>query len=138
MHVTEIRTRLVCEDRIRCFVDLTFDYCLVVKGFRVIEGANGMSVLMPKQQRSGMALPDVPLLLSAKLRKLIVDRVLGAYKEESFRQSTPVHECMALREGSMKPCIQCRMNTQLTRGNRHSASAHECPFVHSIVEGAAS
>jgi DNA-binding cell septation regulator SpoVG len=138
MHITETRTRLVSEDRVRCIVDLTFDYCLVVKGFRVIEGTQGAAVLMPKHQRQGRALPDVPLLLSARLRKMIVNRVLGAYKTESSLRSAPVHECMALREGSMKPCIKCRLDAQLARGNQRTPCAHECHFAHSIAESAAS
>jgi DNA-binding cell septation regulator SpoVG len=87
LEVTDFRNiRLLNVGKLRAFVDVVFNDALVVKGFKVIEGSNGLFVAAPARQTKGQdGKPDqwndvVYLTKESSKRDEIYGKILGHYK----------------------------------------------------------
>lgn len=82
MEITEIRVTLRDEEKLRGFANVTFDNAFVVRGMKIIQGANGYFVSMPSRKRPDGTHQDVAHPVNRDMRTMIEKRVLEAYEEE--------------------------------------------------------
>ena len=76
MKITEVRVSLCNEERLKAFVNITFDDEFVVRGRKVIEGHNGFFVSMPSRRRSDGTYQDIAM------RTMLEETVLKAYGDQ--------------------------------------------------------
>lgn len=81
MEITDISISLRDEDKLKAFVNVTFDGCFVVRGMKVIEGNNGLFVSMPSRKANDGTYRDVAHPINAEFRELIEKRVLAKYDD---------------------------------------------------------
>lgn len=85
MEITEININIRDEDKLKAFVNITFDDVFVVRGLKVIEGNNGLFVCMPSRKMQGGTYKDIAHPISnefrQKLEKLILDEYHRLLKE---------------------------------------------------------
>lgn len=85
MQITEVRVTLRNEDKLRGFANVTFDGEFVVRGMKIIQGANGCFVSMPSRKRPDGSHQDIAHPVTADLRRRIEEQVLDAYQQELER-----------------------------------------------------
>lgn len=91
LNVTEVRISRMNYERspLRAFANVTIDNAIALKGIRIVEREDGLSVFMPTSPRRSSEDEEKPRYvenfhpISAEARKRIVDAVLSAYNEES-------------------------------------------------------
>ena len=71
--------RLTRESRIKAFVDLGINNCLLIKGLRIIEGKKGLFVSMPVEQGKNERWYERVRCLNQDVKILIAQKVLEAY-----------------------------------------------------------
>ena len=81
MEITDISISIRDEDKLKAFVNVTFDGCFVVRGMKVIEGNNGLFVSMPSRKANDGTYRDVAHPINAQFRELIETRVLAKYEK---------------------------------------------------------
>ncbi len=79
MKVTEVRIIPYEDGKLRAFANITFDDSFVVRGLKVIEGAEGCFVSMPSRVRSDGSYQDVAHPVNNETRQEIEGAVLRAY-----------------------------------------------------------
>lgn len=83
MEITEVRITLRDEDKLRGFVNVTFDNAFVVRGMKIIMGASGSCfVSMPSRKRPDGTHQDIAHPVTAEMRNRIERVVLEAYEAE--------------------------------------------------------
>jgi stage V sporulation protein G len=82
VEITEVRVRLRNEERLKGFVNVTFDDAFVVRGMKVISGNNGYFVAMPSRRLPDGSHQDVAHPVTTEMRRQIEERVLQAYEAE--------------------------------------------------------
>jgi len=91
VEITNVRISLRSEEKLKAFANITFDNAFVVRGLKVINGANGYFVSMPSRKRADGSHQDVCHPLNNEARKQIEDKVLEAY-EEALKSKGGVEE----------------------------------------------
>ncbi|MFH1687987.1 MAG: SpoVG family protein [bacterium] len=87
MEITEIRVTLRNEERLKGFVNVTFDDAFVVRGLKIISGTDGLFVAMPSRKRSDGTHQDIAHPVNAEMRQMLERSVLGAYEAELKTQA---------------------------------------------------
>ncbi|MCC6963188.1 MAG: SpoVG family protein [candidate division Zixibacteria bacterium] len=82
MEITDIRVTLKNEDKLKAFVNITFDNMFVIRGLKVINGKTGYFVSMPSRKRPDGTHQDIAHPVNNEARRFIEDRVLAAYERE--------------------------------------------------------
>lgn len=84
MEITEISVTIREEDKLKAFVNITFDGEFVIRGLKIIKGANRYFVSMPSRRMPDGSFRDIahPIKIEfrERLEKLILDeyfRVIG-------------------------------------------------------------
>ena len=82
MKITEVRVFPTTEkdDKLRAFVNITFDECFVVRGLKVIEGSKGLFVVMPSRKVKGSEYRDVAHPVTAEFKVYLEQEVLKGYR----------------------------------------------------------
>ncbi len=80
MDITEVRVKLRNEERLKGFVDVTFDDAFVVRGMKVISGNDGYFVAMPSRRRPDGTHQDIAHPVTVEMRRKIEEKVLQAYE----------------------------------------------------------
>ena len=75
-------TKLKNESKVKAFCDLAFGNLFSIKGFRVVEGENGIFVGMPQQRSMQGKWFDVFLPATSEIKTHIEEFVLQAYRQE--------------------------------------------------------
>ena len=86
MKITEVRVSLCNEERLKAFVNITFDDEFVVRGLKVIKGHNGYFVSMPSRRRSDGTYQDIAHPITGSMRSRMEEVVLEEYELERQRQ----------------------------------------------------
>ncbi len=86
MEITEIRITLKNEERLRAFVNVTFDNVFVVRGLKVINGTRGFFVSMPSKRRPDGSYQDMAHPINTDMRKLLEEKIIEAYYAEIERK----------------------------------------------------
>ena len=103
MEITEIRVTLRNEDKLKAFVNVTFDNAFVVRGLKVIDGNNGFFVSMPSRKRPDGTHQDIAHPINNDARKMIERRVLEAYKERAKEDAGGSVSAAGNRSSSSSP-----------------------------------
>ncbi len=82
MEITDIRVTLKNEDKLKAFVNITFDNQFVIRGLKIINGKTGYFVSMPSRKRPDGTHQDIAHPVNNDARRFIEDRVLAAYERE--------------------------------------------------------
>jgi len=91
MEITEVRITLRNEDKLRGFVNVTFDHAFVVRGMKIIRGVSGACfVSMPSRKRPDGTHQDIAHPVTAELRNRIEKVVLEAYEAEVKKHAATV------------------------------------------------
>lgn len=85
MEITEIRITLRDDEKLKAFASITLDGMLVIRGLKIIEGANGTFVAMPSRRRKDGTFQDVAHPINRETREWLEAQVITAFKEEKTR-----------------------------------------------------
>jgi len=89
MNITEVKIfpRVAGEgddQKLKAYASITFDEAFVVRGLKVIDGKNGLFVVMPSRKLSDGTFKDIAHPLNNDTRSQIEKMVLNKYKETSL------------------------------------------------------
>jgi len=79
MKITDIAVVPVEENKLRAYVNITIDHVFMVRGLKVIQGADGLFVAFPNKKGKNGMFRDVAHPLNAETRREIEEMVLAAY-----------------------------------------------------------
>ena len=89
MEITEIRVTLRNEDKLKAFVNVTFDNQFVVRGLKIIRGKDGYFVSMPSRRLPHGKYQDIAHPINSEARHFLEVKVFEAY-EEALKDSMEV------------------------------------------------
>ncbi|MFA7331574.1 MAG: SpoVG family protein [Candidatus Delongbacteria bacterium] len=89
MRITEVNVNLRDEERLKAFVNITFDDVFVIRGLKVIEGQRGVFVCMPSRRMDDGSHRDIAHPISNEFRQEIEEQVLAAYHRLASGQAPP-------------------------------------------------
>ena len=81
VEITEVKVMLRREDKLKAFVNITFDDEFVVRGLKIIGGKGGYFVSMPSRRRPDGSHQDICHPINSNVRAHIERRVLDAYED---------------------------------------------------------
>jgi stage V sporulation protein G len=81
MELTEININLRNEDKLRAFVNITFDDVFVVRGLKVIQGNKGLFVCMPSRKLADGTYKDIAHPINNEFRQKIETMILNKYEK---------------------------------------------------------
>jgi len=79
MEITEITVTLRNEDKLKAFVNVTFENKFVVRGMKVIKGVNGFFVSMPSRKMPDGSFRDIAHPINNQFREVIERAILDEY-----------------------------------------------------------
>jgi stage V sporulation protein G len=80
MNITEVNINLRDEDKLKAFVNITFDDVFVVRGLKVIAGKNGLFVCMPSRKLEDGTYKDIAHPICNDFRQQLEEHVLSEYR----------------------------------------------------------
>jgi stage V sporulation protein G len=86
MEITEVRVNLQDEEVLKAFVSITLDDEFVVRGLKVIQGAEGRFVAMPARKKKDGSFQDIAHPINRATRSYLEKVVLSAYDQELLDQ----------------------------------------------------
>jgi stage V sporulation protein G len=89
MEITEIRVTLRNEDKLKAYVNVTFDNQFVVRGLKIINGKAGYFVSMPSRRLPHGKYQDIAHPINSEARHFLEVKVLEAY-EDALKESAEV------------------------------------------------
>lgn len=89
MQITDVRVRKASggESKLKAYCSVVLDGMFVVHELRVVEGANGVFVAMPRRKTAEGEYKDVAHPITAEARELIQKAVLEAYHESERKDA---------------------------------------------------
>lgn len=78
--ITEINISLRDEEKLKAFVNITFNDVFVVRGLKVISGKNGLFVCMPSRQLENGTYKDIAHPISNDFRQILENKILSEYR----------------------------------------------------------
>jgi stage V sporulation protein G len=81
MEITEVNITLRDEDKLRAFVNITFDGVFVIRGLKVIQGNRGLFVCMPSRRMEDGSHKDIAHPITNEFRQAIEERVLHDFHQ---------------------------------------------------------
>ena len=85
MEITEISVSIRDEDKLKAFVNVTFDDCFVVRGMKVIKGVTGYFVSMPSRKMNDGTYRDIAHPITNEFREKVEKSILRKYKEDLLK-----------------------------------------------------
>ena len=79
MEITEINITLRDEEKLKAFVNVTFDDVFVIRGLKVIKGANGYFISMPSRKMPDGSFRDIAHPITNEFRQFIEQVILDKY-----------------------------------------------------------
>lgn len=89
MTITDTRIRLIKSNedlKLKAYVDITLDDCLVIHGLKIIEGQNGLFIAMPSKKISATEFKDIVHPITVEFRKDLTDYILTKFEEEKLKE----------------------------------------------------
>ncbi len=81
MELTEININLRDEEKLRAFVNITFDDVFVVRGLKIIQGNKGLFVCMPSRKLTNGTYKDIAHPINNDFRQQIESMILDKYQK---------------------------------------------------------
>ena len=82
MDITQVEVVLKNEKKLKAFASITLDACFVIRGLKIISGAQGYFVSMPSRRKKNGTFQDIAHPINNEMRKKIEDSVLDAFETE--------------------------------------------------------
>jgi len=79
--ITEVNINLRDEEKLKAFVNITFDDVFVVRGLKVIQGRSGLFVCMPSRKLKDGSYKDIAHPIRNDFRQTLEDLILSRYQE---------------------------------------------------------
>lgn len=79
MEITEINVTLRDEEKLKAFVNVTFDDVFVIRGMKVIKGSNGYFISMPSRKMPDGSFRDIAHPITNDFRNFIEKVILEKY-----------------------------------------------------------
>ncbi|HEX9654764.1 MAG TPA: SpoVG family protein [bacterium] len=91
MEITEINISLRNEEKLKAFVNVTFDDVFVVRGMKVIKGTSGFFISMPSRKMPDGSYRDIAHPIRNEFRQYIEKEIIQEYNKtlESGGQPGP-------------------------------------------------
>lgn len=80
LEIRASRVKIIDRDKLKAFADIVINESFVVKGFRVIEGQNGLFVSMPSKARGDNQYDDIFFPITAEARQHLQKVILDEYE----------------------------------------------------------
>lgn len=82
MQITDVRVKLIANDdtKIKAIASITIDECFVVHDIKVIEGNEGIFVVMPSKKTADGSHKDIAHPINTETREYLIATVLEAYE----------------------------------------------------------
>ena len=87
MEITEVRVYPVNEDKLKAYVTITLDRCLLIRDLKVIHGNTRLFVAMPAKKRKDGTFKDLAHPLNVETRQMMERLILAEYERELKRES---------------------------------------------------
>lgn len=95
MTITEIHINLRDEEKLKAFVNITFDDVFVIRGLKIIEGKEGLFVCMPSRKLEDGTYKDIAHPITNEFRRQMENQILEEFRRQSseaaFRPVAPGH-----------------------------------------------
>ncbi len=101
MEITEINISLRNEEKLKAFVNLTFDDVFVVRGMKVIKGSSGYFISMPSRKMPDSSYRDIAHPIRNEFREYLETEILNEYKRSLQEEGGEILEKIepAVQEG---------------------------------------
>ncbi|MBC8185941.1 septation regulator SpoVG [candidate division KSB1 bacterium] len=96
MEITEITVTPRNEDKLKAFVNITFDDQFVVRGLKVIKGATGFFISMPSRKMPDGSFRDIAHPINKDFRDFIEKAILDEYERQLALE--PSEEAVFIKE----------------------------------------
>lgn len=83
MTITEIHVNLRDEEKLKAFVNITFDDVFVIRGLKIIEGKEGLFVCMPSRKLEDGTYKDIAHPITNEFRRLMENQILDEFRRLS-------------------------------------------------------
>lgn len=83
MTITEIHINLRDEEKLKAFVNITFDDVFVIRGLKIIEGKEGLFVCMPSRKLEDGTYKDIAHPITNEFRRLMENQILDEFRRQS-------------------------------------------------------
>jgi stage V sporulation protein G len=91
VEITDIRVRKVAgEGKLKAYVTVTFDDCLVVHNVKIIEGKNGVFIAMPSRKTRAGEYKDVAHPIHPEFRTELQSKILEKYDSGNVQDDLSV------------------------------------------------
>lgn len=80
------KTEMAGMPTLKATASITIDKMIVIKGIRVIEGANGLFISMPNKKMKDGTYKDIAFPITKEARQKIVDAIMKEYN--AYEQNT--------------------------------------------------
>ena len=80
MRITEIHINARDEDKLKAFVNITFEDVFVVRGLKIIEGKDGLFVCMPSRKLEDGTYKDIAHPITNEFRQKLETQILDEYR----------------------------------------------------------
>lgn len=89
MQITDVRVRKANgnEGKLKAYCSVVFDGMFVVHDLRIVEGANGVFVAMPRRKTAEGEYKDLAHPITAEARELVQKAVLEAFHEVERKET---------------------------------------------------
>jgi stage V sporulation protein G len=82
LKITEIKTTIVNEDKLKAFVRIIIDHQFMVRGIRIIKGELGLFVAMPSKRHANGVFQDIAHPINPETRNQMESAILDAYSRQ--------------------------------------------------------
>ena len=96
MRITEVNINLRDEEKLKAFVNITFDDVFVVRGLKVIEGGQGLFVCMPSRKLPDGTFKDIAHPINNDFRDVIEKKILEIYQQLRDENKKGMHRIQDL------------------------------------------
>ena len=79
MKITEINISLQNEEKLKAFVNVTFEDVFVVRGMKIIKGSSGYFISMPSRQMADGSHRDIAHPIRDEYRQYVESEILAEY-----------------------------------------------------------
>ena len=94
MEITEINISLRNEDKLKAFVNVTFDDAFVVRGMKIIKGSSGYFISMPSRKMPDGSYRDIAHPIQNEFRNYLEKQVLAEYQKSLDQEGGELSEKM--------------------------------------------
>jgi stage V sporulation protein G len=89
MEITEININIRDEEKLKAFVNITFDDVFVVRGLKVIQGNTGLFVCMPSRKMQDGSYKDIAHPINNDFRQKMESMILNEYQHQLKSGAVP-------------------------------------------------